>query len=78
MVDYDVSRPTLPQGPIPPGFTPWGAPWGSPWSTPIKSVNRPQTVRGVGNTASVLVQVVSLNPFRLDHVDLAYETGAWL
>jgi hypothetical protein len=74
-VDYDQSRPVLTQGTIPPSLTPWGSPWRSPWGTPIRPVNQWLGIRGVAQTASVLTQIVSVNPCRLDHIDVQFETG---
>ena len=74
-VNYDMSRPVLSQGVIPPSLTPWGAKWRSPWGTPIRPVTQWQGIRGVAQEASILVQIVSVNPCRLDHIDVQFETG---
>lgn len=74
-VDYDISTTPLPQPPIMSGQTPWGAPWGSPWGPIIAPVEKWTGLRGIGLVASVLVSGASLNPFRLDQIDIQFETG---
>lgn len=74
-VDYDISREVLAQPPIVPVGTPWGSPWGAPWAPRVGPVASWQGVRGDGEVATVLVSVSSTNPFRLDKIDLQYETS---
>lgn len=79
VTDYDVIRYLLPQGPIPAAGAPWGSAWGTDWGPQQGSSARWQTIRGLAQSvASVLVNVVSNNPFRLDHIDVAYEPGGFL
>lgn len=75
-VEYDTARYLLPQGVIPSGGAVWGtAQWGTSWSAPVGQSSQWQGIRGVAQTASVLVNVVSNNPFRLDHIDVQFSTG---
>lgn len=77
--DYDTTRYLLQQGNIPAAGAPWGAAWGVGWGPQQGSSSRWQTIRGLAQaTASVLVNVVSNNPFRLDHIDVAFEIGGFL
>lgn len=73
--DYDTTRETLAQGVIPSAGLPWGSPWGSAWGPKIGPRARWQGVRGIGQNGTVLVNVASNNPFRLDHVDVTFEVG---
>ena len=74
-VDYDDSRAILAQGPIPQAGTPWGSPWGAPWGPQQGSASQWQGLRGIAQAASVLMNVVSNNPFRFDHMDVQFESG---
>lgn len=74
-VEYDDSREILTQGQIPPSGTSWGSPWGAPWGPLQGSSNQWQGIRGIAQAASVLMNVVSNNPFRFDHLDVQFETG---
>ena len=72
-VDYDTTALPLPQPPIPSSSTPWGSPWGSPWGPVIAPSARWSGLRGDGLVASLLVSGASLNPFRLDKIDIQFE-----
>ena len=76
--DYDTSRQALTQPQILNSGAPWGSAWGTAWGPAIGQTARWQGVRGVGQVASVLIDIASRNPFRLDHIDLTYETGGIL
>jgi hypothetical protein len=73
--EYDDSREILTQGTVPAGGTPWNSPWNSPWGPAQGSSSQWQGIRGVAQAASVIMNVVSNNPFRFDHMDVQFETG---
>ena len=74
-VDYDTTALPLPQPAIPSSATPWGSPWGSPWGPVVKPVTQWSGLRGLGLVGTILVSGASLNPFRLDKIDVQFETG---
>lgn len=74
-IDYDTTVPVLRQPVVPAGGAPWGSPWGSPWGPVIKTVASWTGIRGDGLVASIFVSGATLNPFRLDKIDVQFEAG---
>lgn len=76
-LDYDLTPPSGGQGTVPQGGSPWDtSPWDtSPWGATLTAISEWQSIEGIGQVGSVILQAASLTGLTLNHIDVIIQDG---